>query len=133
VAASLGSDGAGVDPSGKKNPKQVAAGTMLYRSDPGATGYTPLTLTGSHVTAGGAGGAGGALASSVGGGRAIELMHCPGRVASYSGAYLVTRSLFLKVDYAIKNHLEAASMNTFGAADYAMKVRTLGLSKHVIL
>ena len=103
LVASLGDEGRMLDPAGKKNPKSRSAGTLLYRADPRATGYGASSVMLPPAR------------------RSVELMHCPGRVASYSGAYLVTRSLFLKVDYSIKAHLEAASMNTFGAADYAMK------------
>lgn len=107
---------------GFRDPLAVPSGTMYYRAPPRALLRSEAA---NHGEAGGVRGDGARLAAP--GANAahaawrVGLQHCPGRVASYSGAFLVTRGHFLKVDYSIKSHLEGVSMNTFGAADYAMK------------
>jgi hypothetical protein len=107
---------------GLRDPLATPSGTMYYRAP---THALLRSEAANRTVAGGERGNGVRLAApSANAAHAawrVGLQHCPGRVASYSGAFLVTRSHFLKVDYSIKSHLEGVSMNTFGAADYAMK------------
>jgi len=100
---------------GQKDPLATTSGTVLYQAPSrlsprlslgqsmGAFGNSNASsMSRATVVVGGGGDGGGATAAVAVPPDAtselrIGLQHCPGRVSSYSGAFLVSRKHFLKV------------------------------------